>query len=85
MENQMEAHLNEEFKLWSFVVLCQSQSRMQATNQVANHLQVMKSPPSCEITNSTCKIKVQTCKMDNSMCESPCEIHLCNLRYLQPT
>ena len=29
MENQMEAHLNEESKLWSFVVLCQSQSRMQ--------------------------------------------------------
>ena len=25
----MEAHLHEEFKLWSFVVLCQSQSRMQ--------------------------------------------------------
>ena len=44
-----------------------------------------KSSPSCEITNSTCKIKVQTCKMDNSTCELPCEIHLCNLRYLQPT
>ena len=29
MEKQMEAHLNEEFKLWSFVVLCQSKSRMQ--------------------------------------------------------
>ena len=29
MEKQMEAHLNEEFKLWSFVVFCQSQSRMQ--------------------------------------------------------
>ena len=25
----MEAHLHEESKLWSFVVLCQSQSRMQ--------------------------------------------------------
>ena len=25
----MEAHLHEELKLWSFVVLCQSQSRMQ--------------------------------------------------------
>ena len=25
----MEAHLHEEFKLWSFVVLCQSQSRVQ--------------------------------------------------------
>ena len=29
MAKQMEAHLNEEFKLWSFVVFCQSQSRMQ--------------------------------------------------------
>ena len=29
MAKQMEAHLHEEFKLWSFVVLCQSQSRMQ--------------------------------------------------------
>ena len=54
---------------------------LQAVNQVANHLQVAESPPSCEITNSTCKIKVQTWKMDNSMCE----IHLCNLRYLLPT
>ena len=179
----MEAHLNEEFKLWSFVILCQSKSRMQegkkeksnmkfkmtetfghilstswslfhayyisfrisgsqksnasngvrigvetkklwpfednciklcettskhmcatsqvetpssqlrttlqihlqAVKQVVNHLQVAESPPSCEITNSTCKIKVQTCKMDNSTCESPCEIQLCNLRYLQPT
>ena len=25
----MEADLHEEFKLWSFLVLCQSQSRMQ--------------------------------------------------------
>ena len=25
----MEDHLHEEFKLWSFVVLCQGQSRMQ--------------------------------------------------------
>ena len=58
---------------------------LQAVNQVANHLQVAESPPSCEITNSTWKIKVQTWKMDNSTCESPCEIHLCNLRYLQPT
>ena len=29
MAKQMEAHLHEESKLWSFVVLCQSQSRMQ--------------------------------------------------------
>ena len=29
MTKQMEAHLHEESKLWSFVVLCQSQSRMQ--------------------------------------------------------
>ena len=29
MAKQMEAHLHEEFKLWSFVVLYQSQSRMQ--------------------------------------------------------
>ena len=60
-------------------------NHLQATNQVANHLQVVKSPPSCEITNSTCKIRVQTCKMDNSTCESPCEIHLCKLKYLQLT
>ena len=39
--------------------------------KLRNHLQavneVAKSPPSC-------KIKVQTCKMDNSTCESPCEM-----------
>ena len=29
MEKQMEAHLHEESKLRSFVVLCQSQSIMQ--------------------------------------------------------
>ena len=29
MAKQMKAHLNEELKLWSFVVFCQSQSRMQ--------------------------------------------------------
>ena len=29
MARQLEAHLCEEFKLWSFVFLCQSQSRMQ--------------------------------------------------------
>ena len=57
-------------------------SGLQAAKQVANRLQVAESPPSCEITNSTCKIKVQTYKMDNLTCESPCEIHLCNLRYL---
>ena len=56
-------------------------NHLQAAKQVANHLQVAESPPSCKITNSTCKIKVQTCKTDNSMCE----IHLCNLRYLLPT
>ena len=56
-------------------------NHLQATNEVANHLQVAESPPSCEITNSNCKIKVQTWKMDNSMCE----IHLCNIRYLLST
>ena len=61
-------------------------NHLQAANEVANHLQVAESSPSCEITNSTCKIKVQTWKMDNSTCESsPCEIHLCTLRYLLPT
>ena len=53
-------------------------NHLQATNQVANHLQVAESPPSC-------KTKVQTCKMDNSTCESTCAIHLCNLRYLPST
>ena len=28
MAKQMEAHLDEESKLWSFLVLCQKQSRM---------------------------------------------------------
>ena len=51
---------------------------LQATNQVANHLQVAESSPSW-------KTKVQTCKMDNSTCESMCAIHLCNLRYLPLT
>ena len=50
------------------------QNHLQAANEVANHLQVVKS-------HSTCKIKVQTWKMDNSTCE----IHLCTLRYLLPT
>ena len=52
--------------------------RCEITSKLWNHLQVVISPPSC-------KTKVQTCKMDNSTCESPCEIHLCKLRYLQPT
>ena len=29
MAKKMEAHLHEEFKLWSFIVLCQNQSRME--------------------------------------------------------
>ena len=29
MAKQMEAHLHEEFQLWNFVVLFQSQSRIQ--------------------------------------------------------
>ena len=29
MEKKMEAHLHEQSKLWSFIVLCQSQSSMQ--------------------------------------------------------
>ena len=41
-------------------------NHLQAAKQVANHLQVAETPPSYEITNSTCKIKVQTWKMDNS-------------------
>ena len=52
--------------------------KLQIISKLRNHLQVVKSPPSC-------KTKVQTCKMDNSTCESPCKIHLCNLRYLQLT
>ena len=32
----MEAHLHEEFKLWSFVVLCQSQSRMRGKIEESN-------------------------------------------------
>ena len=42
--------------------------------KLRNHLQVVKSLPSC-------KTKVQTWKMNNSTCE----IHLCNIRYLLPT
>ena len=46
---------------------------------------------SCEITNSTCEIKVQLAKWTLPTCEifeshvSTCEIHLCNPRYLWPT
>ena len=52
--------------------------KLQIISKLRNHLQVVKSPLSC-------KTKVQTCKMDNLTCESPCEIHLCKLRYLQLT
>ena len=54
--------------MWNWTTL---RNHLQAANQVANHLQVAESPPSCEITNSTCKIKVQTCKMDNSNLQNP--------------
>ena len=50
-------------------------NHLQAANEFVNHLQVVKSPISC-------KTKVQTCKMDNSTCESPCEMHPCKLKYL---
>ena len=46
---------------------------------------------SCEITNSTCEIKVQHAKWTLSTCEifashvSTCKIHLFDPRYLRPT
>ena len=46
---------------------------------------------SCEITNSTCEIKVQLAKWTISTCKfftshvSTCKIHLCNLRSLRST
>ena len=36
MAKKMEDHLNEEFKLSSFVVLCQSQSRMRGKREKSN-------------------------------------------------
>ena len=33
MAKQMEDHLHEESKLWSFIVLCQSQSRMRGKTE----------------------------------------------------
>ena len=46
---------------------------------------------SCEITNSTCEIKVQLAKWTISTYKiftshvSTCEIHLCSPKYLRPT
>ena len=42
MEKQMEAHLHEQFKLWSFVVLCQSQSRMQGGKREESNMKKFK-------------------------------------------
>ena len=42
MEKQMEAHLHEELKLWSFVVLCQSQSRMQGRKEDKSNMKKFK-------------------------------------------
>ena len=38
----MEAHLHEQFKLWSFVVLCQSQSRMQGGKREESNMKKFK-------------------------------------------
>ena len=42
MEKQMEAHLHEEFKLWSFIVLCQSKSRMQGGKREKSNMKKFK-------------------------------------------
>ena len=38
----MEAHLHEEFKLWSFTVLCQSKSRMQGGKREKSNMKKFK-------------------------------------------
>ena len=38
----MEAHLHEEFKLWSFVVLCQIKSRMQGGKKEKSNMKKFK-------------------------------------------
>ena len=38
----MESHLPEEFKLWSFLVLCQSQSRMQGGKKEKSNMKKFK-------------------------------------------
>ena len=38
----MEAHLHEEFKLWSFIVHCQSQSRMQGGKREKSNMKKFK-------------------------------------------
>ena len=74
-----------------YIILNLGKSGVQRFKQCANRswnkevMAIGRQPHQVEITYSTCKIKVQTCKMDNSTCESPWEIHLCNLRHLQPT
>ena len=42
MAKQMEAHLHEEFKLWSFVFLFQSQSRMQGGKKEKSNMKKFK-------------------------------------------
>ena len=42
MAKKMEAHLHEEFKLWSFVVLCQSKSRMQGGKKEKSNIKKFK-------------------------------------------
>ena len=66
-------------QLWTtWEITSKLKMKLRIISKLQNHLQVVKSPLSC-------KTKVQTCKMDNLTCESPCEIHLCKLRYLQLT
>ena len=56
-----------------------------------NHTKLKDNLASCEITNSTCEIKVKLAKLTLSTCKiftshvSTCEIHLCDPRYLRLT
>ena len=43
-----------------------------------NHLQVVESPPSCEITNSTCEISQVAFKLEKSTCVI---LDICDRRY----
>ena len=59
MENQVEAQIHEETKLWSFITLCQNQTRMQGGKaQKKSTMQQFRKlwNPTCEIF-ATCEIE----------------------------
>ena len=53
MAKKMEAHLHEEFKLWSFVVLCQIKLRMKGGKREKSNMKKFKRTATVRHISST--------------------------------